>query len=161
MAVFFVFIFTGIMAGSNRSGDLMDAQYSIPRGTIAAIITTSIIYLTSVLFLAGTVRGEVLRDKYGESVGGVLVAAAISFPSEWVVLIGAFLSTVGAGLQSLTGAPRLLQAIAKDNIIPFLAVFGRGSKTGEPTWALLLTFCISEIGILIASLDMVAPIITM
>ncbi|XP_033625955.1 solute carrier family 12 member 4-like isoform X2 [Asterias rubens] len=160
LAIFFPSV-TGIMAGSNRSGDLMDAQYSIPRGTIAAIITTSLIYLTSVLFFAGTIRGEVLRDKYGESVGGVLVAAAISFPSEWVVLIGAFLSTVGAGLQSLTGAPRLLQAIAKDNIIPFLAVFGRGSKTGEPTWALLLTFCISEIGILIASLDMVAPIITM
>ena len=48
--------------------------------------------------------------------------SVISWPSKWVVLVGAFLSTIGAGLQSLTGAPRLLQAIAKDGIIPFLKV---------------------------------------
>ncbi|XP_041455426.1 solute carrier family 12 member 4-like isoform X3 [Lytechinus variegatus] len=160
LAIFFPSV-TGIMAGSNRSGDLKDAQYSIPRGTIGAILTTSLIYLSSVLFFSGTVAGPVLRDKYGQAIGGGLIAAEVCFPTVWVVLIGAFLSTVGAGLQSLTGAPRLLQAIAKDNIIPFLSPFGRGSATGEPTWALLLTALISEIGILIASLDLVAPIITM
>lgn len=54
---------TGIMAGSNRSGDLADAQKSIPVGTIGAIITTSIVYLTSVFLFAGTVDNLLLRDK--------------------------------------------------------------------------------------------------
>lgn len=40
-------------------------------------------------------------------------------------------------------------------------VFGHGKANGEPTWALLLTACICEIGILIASLDEVAPILSM
>lgn len=54
----------GIMAGSNRSGDLADAQKSIPIGTICAILTTSTVYLSSVLLFAGTVDNLLLRDKY-------------------------------------------------------------------------------------------------
>lgn len=50
------------------------------------------------------------------------MVGTLAWPSPWVIVIGSFFSTCGAGLQSLTGAPRLLQAIAKDNIIPFLRV---------------------------------------
>uniref|UniRef100_A0A8C7Z8V9 Solute carrier family 12 member 6 n=1 Tax=Oryzias sinensis TaxID=183150 RepID=A0A8C7Z8V9_9TELE len=152
---------TGIMAGSNRSGDLKDAQRSIPIGTIFAILTTSIVYLSSVVLFGACIDGVVLRDKFGDSVGGELVVGTLAWPTPWVIVIGSFFSTCGAGLQSLTGAPRLLQAIAKDNIIPFLRVFGHSKLNGEPTWALLLTALIAELGILIASLDMVAPILTM
>ncbi|KAM6909133.1 solute carrier family 12 member 6 isoform 1-T1 [Xenentodon cancila] len=152
---------TGIMAGSNRSGDLKDAQRSIPIGTILAILTTSVVYLSSVVLFGACIEGVVLRDKFGDSVKGNLVVGTLAWPSPWVIVIGSFFSTCGAGLQSLTGAPRLLQAIAKDNIIPFLRVFGHGKANGEPTWALLLTALIAELGILIASLDMVAPILTM
>ncbi|XP_054863691.1 solute carrier family 12 member 6-like isoform X2 [Amphiprion ocellaris] len=152
---------TGIMAGSNRSGDLKDAQRSIPIGTILAILTTSLVYLSNVVLFGACIEGVVLRDKFGDSVKGNLVVGTLAWPSPWVIVIGSFFSTCGAGLQSLTGAPRLLQAIAKDNIIPFLRVFGHGKANGEPTWALLLTALIAELGILIASLDLVAPILTM
>lgn len=51
------------MAGSNRSGDLADAQKSIPIGTIGAILTTSAVYLSCVMLFAGTVDNLLLRDK--------------------------------------------------------------------------------------------------
>uniref|UniRef100_A0A1A8P6W8 Solute carrier family 12 (Potassium/chloride transporters), member 7 n=1 Tax=Nothobranchius rachovii TaxID=451742 RepID=A0A1A8P6W8_9TELE len=152
---------TGIMAGSNRSGDLRDAQKSIPIGTILAIATTSFIYISSVVLFGACIEGVLLRDKFGDSVKGNLVIGTLSWPSPWVIVIGSFFSCCGAGLQSLTGAPRLLQAIARDGIVPFLQVFGHGKANGEPTWALLLTAGICEIGILIASLDSVAPILSM
>ncbi|XP_061486689.1 solute carrier family 12 member 5 isoform X6 [Rhineura floridana] len=152
---------TGIMAGSNRSGDLRDAQKSIPTGTILAIATTSAVYISSVILFGACIEGVVLRDKFGEAVSGNLVVGTLAWPSPWVIVFGSFFSTCGAGLQSLTGAPRLLQAISRDGIVPFLRVFGHGKANGEPTWALLLTACICEIGILIASLDEVAPILSM
>ncbi|XP_035876193.1 solute carrier family 12 member 7 isoform X5 [Phyllostomus discolor] len=152
---------TGIMAGSNRSGDLRDAQKSIPTGTILAIVTTSFIYLSCIVLFGACIEGVILRDKFGEALQGNLVIGMLAWPSPWVIVIGSFFSTCGAGLQSLTGAPRLLQAIARDGIIPFLQVFGHGKANGEPTWALLLTAFICEIGILIASLDSVAPILSM
>ncbi|KFR14732.1 Solute carrier family 12 member 7, partial [Opisthocomus hoazin] len=148
-----------IMAGSNRSGDLKDAQKSIPTGTILAISTTSFIFilmLTDFLFFLSP-----LPLRFGEAVNGNLVVGTLAWPSPWVIVIGSFFSTCGAGLQSLTGAPRLLQAIARDGIVPFIQVFGHGKANGEPTWALLLTAGICEIGILIASLDSVAPILSM
>uniref|UniRef100_A0AAX7TU61 Solute carrier family 12 member 7a n=1 Tax=Astatotilapia calliptera TaxID=8154 RepID=A0AAX7TU61_ASTCA len=142
---------TGIMAGSNRSGDLRDAQRSIPIGTILAILTTSFIYISFVVLFGACIEGVVLRDKFGFSVKTKPVISILAWPSPWVIVIGSFFSCCGAGLQSLTGAPSPTQ----------LSVFGHGKANGEPTWALLLTVGICEIGILIASLDHVAPILSM
>ncbi|KAG7310451.1 hypothetical protein JYU34_003233 [Plutella xylostella] len=85
----------------------------------------------------------------------------MAWPNQWVILVGSFLSTLGAGLQSLTGAPRLLQAIAKDEIIPFLAPFAVSSSRGEPTRALLLTMLICQCGILLGNVDILAPLLSM
>lgn len=90
-----------------------------------------------------------------------MVVANMAWPNEWVILIGSFLSTLGAGLQSLTGAPRLLQAIARDDVIPFLSPFAVSSKRGEPTRALILTVCICQCGILLGNVDILAPLLSM
>uniref|UniRef100_A0AAR2M1I8 Solute carrier family 12 member 7a n=1 Tax=Pygocentrus nattereri TaxID=42514 RepID=A0AAR2M1I8_PYGNA len=152
---------TGILAGSNRSGDLRDAQRSIPIGTILAIVTTSIIYMSCVVLFGACIEGVVMRDKFGYSLKRTPVIGTLAWPSPWVLVIGSFFSCCGAGLQSLTSAPRLLQAVARDGIVPFLKVFGHSKSNGEPTWALLLTAGICEIGILIGSLDFVAPVLSM
>lgn len=93
-------------------------------------------------------------NRFGASIGGKLVVANMAWPNEWVILIGSFLSTLGAGLQSLTGAPRLLQAIAKDETIPFLSPFAVSSSRGEPTRALILTVFICQGGILLGNVVM-------
>lgn len=70
--------------------------------------------------------------RFGDSVKGNLVVGILAWPSPWVIVIGSFFSTCGAGLQSLTGAPRLLQAIAKDNIVPFLRVRPKFDSYSQP-----------------------------
>ena len=40
--------------------------------------------------------------RFGQSLGGSLLAAKLAWPSHWVVLVGAFCSTLGAALQCLT-----------------------------------------------------------
>ena len=56
-------LIVGIMAGSNRSGDLADAQRSIPIGTIAAILTTSTVYIAAVFLFGASFDGLLMRDK--------------------------------------------------------------------------------------------------
>jgi len=151
LALFFPSV-TGIMAGSNRSGDLRDAQRSIPIGTLCATLSTSALYLLTAFMYGATVdRATLANDDY-------VLSAKISWPAEEIVQVGIVLSTLGAALQSLTGAPRLLQAIANDNLIPALSIF-RGK--GEPRRALLCTVAISAVCIAGGDLNVVAPFVTM
>lgn len=58
--------------------------------------------------------------------------ANIAWPNEWVILVGATLSTLGAGLQSLTGAPRLLQVSDSE----FAIISLKGDSSGSVLSAL-------------------------
>ncbi|KAK0394761.1 hypothetical protein QR680_000921 [Steinernema hermaphroditum] len=151
---------TGIMAGSNRSGNLRDASKSIPFGTLGAQISTTIVYIAGVLLFGSSVSEMFIRDKFGQSAMGRLIISELAIPHRFVILIGCFLSTVGAGMQSLTGAPRLLQAIASDDVIPFLKKFQWTDRRGEPVAAIFITLLICECGILIAVIENITALIT-
>jgi solute carrier family 12 (potassium/chloride transporter), member 4/6 len=151
---------TGIMAGCNRSGDLADASRSIPKGTLIAQIITTIIYLSAVILYGSSVDRLALRDKSGLGIDNKLISATIAWPHEWVVLIGSFFSTSGAALQCLISAPRLLNAISKDDVIPFLRIFTPLYR-GEPAKALLFTLALTELGVLAADIDMITPLCSM
>ncbi|XP_068667288.1 cation-chloride cotransporter 1-like [Aristolochia californica] len=144
---------TGIMAGSNRSASLKDTQQSIPIGTLAATLTTTAMYLVSVLlFGALATREELLTDR--------LLTAAVAWPVPAIIYIGIILSTLGAALQTLTGAPRLLAAIANDDILPILKYF-KAADGGEPHLATLFTAFICIVCVVIGNLDLITPSITM
>ncbi|XP_073098704.1 cation-chloride cotransporter 1 isoform X3 [Elaeis guineensis] len=144
---------TGIMAGSNRSASLKDTQRSIPIGTLAATLTTSSLYLISVLlFGALATREELLTNR--------LLTAEVAWPFPLIIYVGIILSTLGAALQSLTGAPRLLAAIANDDILPVLNYF-KVTEGGEPHLATLFTAFICVGCVVIGNLDLITPTITM
>lgn len=63
-------------------------------------------------------------------------------------------------MQSLTSAPRLLQAISSDEVIPFLRRFKHLDSRGEPIVAILVALSICEIGILIAVIENLTALIT-
>ncbi|GLT97104.1 hypothetical protein SLE2022_146870 [Rubroshorea leprosula] len=144
---------TGIMAGSNRSASLKDTQRSIPIGTLAATLMTTGLYLISVLlFGAVATREKLLTDR--------LLTASVAWPFPVIVQIGIILSTLGAALQSLTGAPRLLAAIANDDILPILNYF-KVADGKEPYIATLFTSIICAGCVVIGNLDLITPTITM
>ncbi|VDL78465.1 unnamed protein product [Nippostrongylus brasiliensis] len=158
LAIYFPAV-TGIMTGTNMSGDLRDPQRSIPSGTIAATVTTSIIYYALAVLFAASVDRSVLRDKFGRSIDNNMVVSTLAWPSPWVVTVGSFLSTFGAALQCLCSAPRLLQSIAKDDVIPVLAPFARVTANNEPLLGLLLTTLIAEMAILLGAVDKIAEVL--
>ncbi len=152
-ALFFPAV-TGIMAGANMSGDLAKPSYSIPRGTLAAIGVTAIVYL-SLAVLLGCSRS------HEELIGNSLIIKEIAV---WPVLIvaGVFAATLSSALGSMMGAPRILQALARDEVFDGLKFFGVSSGASrEPRRATALTFVVAQICILLGDLNAIAPIITM
>ncbi|XP_019937467.1 solute carrier family 12 member 2 isoform X2 [Paralichthys olivaceus] len=78
-----------------------------------------------------------------------------------IISAGIFSATLSSALASLVSAPKVFQALCKDNIYPGLAMFAKGyGKNNEPLRGYILTFGIALAFILIAQLNIIAPIIS-
>ena len=154
LAVFFPAV-TGIMSGVNMSGDLKDPQKSIPVGTLAAVGVGYLIYMTIPLILSQRVDAETL-------VADPLVMRRIAFWGD-AILLGVWGATLSSAIGSILGAPRVLQALARDGILPKkLKWLGRGHGTGdEPRLGTLFTLGIALAAVSVGDLNLIAPVLTM
>ena len=160
---------TGIMAGANLSGDLKDPGRSIGKGTIYAILSSLVIYISLGFLVAWTVEFRYLRDNVQ-----AMQEVACWTSGQYFIVLGIVCSTLSSALGALTGAARVLQAFCKDfteigqenskfssGMLKLLHLFSYGTPgKNEPRYAVLLTWGIAQALLLLRSLDLLASIIT-
>ncbi len=150
-AIFFPAV-TGIMSGVSLSGDLKDPRRSIPRGTMFAVFVGLVVYGALAVFLCFTVdQGALASDN------SILFRIA-RYPE--LVIGGVFAATISSGLGMILAAPRTIQALAADGVLP--GILGRTSgRNQEPYIALIVSLIVAEAAIIVGRLDLVAPVLSM
>ncbi|MGI6087701.1 MAG: amino acid permease [Kiritimatiellia bacterium] len=152
---------TGIMAGINMSGNLRNPARSLVYGTFAAVGTGALIYFIEIVLYGGAAtRAELIDDPFG-------ILQRLSPPGTgFLPVAGVFAAAISSAIGSLLTAPRVLQALARDRIIPGLTPFARGAA--EPHTALWLTLFITIAmiaavggGDSLSAFDFVATVVTM
>jgi len=160
-AVFFPAV-TGIMSGVNMSGDLKDPIRSIPRGTLAAVLVGYAVYMFIPFILAirtPTASAALLNPN-------VMVMKRIAIGGQFMIdsiVLGVWGATLSSAIGSILGAPRILQALARDNILPgSLRWLGKGNgPTDDPRLGTLFTLGIVLAVVSLGSLDAIAPVLSM
>uniref|UniRef100_A0A1B0CV09 Uncharacterized protein n=2 Tax=Lutzomyia longipalpis TaxID=7200 RepID=A0A1B0CV09_LUTLO len=168
---------TGILAGANISGDLRDPQKAIPKGTLLAIVITTASYVIMALCAGATV----VRDATGnitDVVNGTLEYINCTEPCKYgllnsfqvielvsgfgpLIYAGCFAATLSSALASLVSAPKVFQALCKDELFPKIKWFARGyGKNDEPVRGYILTFFLAVAFILVGELNLIAPLIS-
>ncbi|NJN49482.1 MAG: amino acid permease, partial [Alkalinema sp. RL_2_19] len=79
------------------------------------------------------------------------------------ILLGVWGATLSSALGSILAAPRVLQALARDRVLPrWLAWLGNGSKhKDEPRIGTVVTLGIALAAVAIGDLNLIAPVLTM
>ena len=63
--------------------------------------------------------------------------------------------------MGVIGSAKLLQAFARDNLLPGFSIFGQGTKgNDEPTYAILFTFVVAQLTLL-CDINQIASFVTM
>lgn len=143
----------GIFAGASMSGDLRNPSKSIPKGTLYGLATTFVLYTLVILAMAATItRSSFTRN------ANVIQDTNVS---GLVILAGEFASSFFSTLMGVIGSAKLLQALARDALLPGFSIFGQGSKNGdEPTYAIIATYLVAQFTML-ANINQIASFVTM
>ena len=152
-AVFFPAV-TGIEAGLGLSGDLKNPAKSLPLGTMAAVVTGYIVYMALPVYISSKVHSSDI----------LLVDLNImNSIARWgsLIVIGVFAASLSSALGSLLGAPRMLQALANDRVIPRFIGRGYGKDKADPRIATAISFAVALAAVVLGDLNLIAPILSM
>uniref|UniRef100_A0A8C8SNK0 Solute carrier family 12 member 8 n=1 Tax=Pelusios castaneus TaxID=367368 RepID=A0A8C8SNK0_9SAUR len=144
---------TGVMAGFNMSGDLRKPASNIPVGSLAAIGISWFLYIVFVFLLGAICTRESLRYDF-------MIAEKVSLVG-FLFLLGLYISSLASCMGGLYGAPRILQCIAQERVIPAFAFLGRGKGPNKtPVAAICLTSLITMAFVFVGQVNILAPIVT-
>ncbi|KAF7482856.1 Hypothetical predicted protein [Marmota monax] len=143
----------GVMAGFNMGGDLRDPAASVPLGSLAAVGISWFLYIVFTFLLGAICTREALRYNF-------LIAEKVSLVG-FLFLLGLYISSLASCMGGLYGAPRILQCIAQEKVIPALACLGQGKGPNRtPIAAICLTSLVTMAFVLVGQVNVLAPIVT-
>lgn len=143
---------TGIESGMSMSGDLKNPSRSLPIGTIASVITVFFLYFAISLFLSQNAGAEHLRSY-------PFLLYYTNFYSP-LILMGVWAATLSSAMGAILGGPRVMQAIARDGILPSFLAKGHGPLK-QPRTATLVVLGLGMLLVLFTEINQIIPIMTM
>ncbi|XP_043849444.1 solute carrier family 12 member 8 [Dromiciops gliroides] len=144
---------TGVMAGFNMGGDLREPESNIPIGSLAAVGISWFLYIIFVFLLGAICTREALRYDF-------MIAEKVSLVG-FLFLLGLYISSLASCMGGLYGAPRILQCIAEEKVVPALTFLGQGrGRNKTPVAAICLTSLVTVAFIFVGQVNVLAPIVT-
>ena len=122
-------------------------------GTIAAVVTGWAVYMSVPLVLNWFVSDPaILRTDT------MILQKCARWP--FLILLGVWAATLSSALGGLLCAPRVVQALAQDRLLPGFLGHGYGANR-DPRLASAICFVIAGVGLWFGDINALAPILTM
>lgn len=143
----------GIFAGASMSGDLKKPSSSIPQGTLRGLLLTYFSYATVIIAMGSCISRELLYQD-------VQVLQNVNL-SKYLIIMGEFSTSLFSAIVGIIGSAKQLQALAKDEVLPFTKLFAKGTPvTDDPINAVIFTYILAQITLLF-DINQIATFITM
>uniref|UniRef100_A0A1I8JSB5 AA_permease domain-containing protein n=1 Tax=Macrostomum lignano TaxID=282301 RepID=A0A1I8JSB5_9PLAT len=138
----------------DMAGDLANPQRSVPVGSLLAVTSSWLLYVTFVLVLGATCERWALQSD-------PLIGQKVSLLGP-LFLCGLYVSSMSAALGGLTAAARVLSAVAHNTQLPGLRVLAELKFSVQvPLYALLTVTSVSLLFTAVGNVNFLGPIVTM
>ena len=135
------------------SGDLKHPSKAIPKGTLYGLGLTFVLYTVVIIAMAASIGRESLYNNTN--------VIQLTNISGVVILLGEYATALFSVLMGVIGSAKLLQALARDHLVPGLSIFGQGTKAkDEPIYAIIFTYFLAQLT-MFADINQIASFITM